>query len=74
MSYKPQVKVAGNGDKWCDNALRFATMVEAEQSAHDLMMRWMLVTDCRGAPSDDPVNYAIVDSVMVEIKPATIGD
>lgn len=73
MSFKPQVKVAGNGDKWCDNALRFATEAEALASARDLMMRWMLVTDCQAAPSDDPVNYAIADGAMVEVKPSEVA-
>lgn len=68
MSYKPQVMVAGNGDAWCDNALRFETREEAETSARDLMGRWMMVTDCRAAESDDPVTHRIVDGVMSRVE------
>jgi hypothetical protein len=68
MSWKPEVMVAGNGDKWSQNNLAFATEREALASARDLMNRWMLVTDCRAAESDQPVNYAIVDGVMSEVK------
>lgn len=56
MSYKPVVKVAGDG-QWNSNALRFATEEEAKESAKDLAHRWMLVTAYSAQPSDDPVNY-----------------
>lgn len=59
MSWKPEVQTDSTG-KWYSNALRFATEEEAEISAKDLMARWMLVTACRAAPSDDPVNYRLV--------------
>lgn len=61
MSYKPSVKVNG---KWETNNLTFATEVEAETSARDLMSRWMLVEDCKAIESDQEVNYQIVDGVM----------
>lgn len=57
-SWKPEVKTR-NDDKWYDNSVRFATKEEAEASARDLMNRWLLVTECRAAESDDPVNYRI---------------
>jgi hypothetical protein len=68
MSFKPVVQVAGNGDKWCDNALRFSTKGEAMQSASDLANRWMMVTAYDAHPSDDPVNYKIVDNVMSPVE------
>lgn len=67
-SWKPEVQVAGEGEKWHDNAVRFATKEEAELSAKDLFGRWMLATAWRAAPSDDPVNYKIVDGVMSAVK------
>lgn len=68
-SWKPEVQTIGDGDKWNSNALRFATKEEAEYSARDLAGRWMLVTAHRAAPSDDPVNYQIVDGQLTAIPP-----
>ena len=67
MAWKPEVKVAGNGGKWSQNGLVFATEREAYASAAALMNRWMLVEDCRAVEvSDDEhkVNYR-----MVELSP-----
>ena len=58
MSYKPEFEVDG---KWCDNAQRFATRAEAQQSASERYMSWTLPTGCRAAESDDPVNYKRVN-------------
>jgi len=57
MAWKPEVQVQGEGDKWLRNGLVFATKEEAEANARDLMSRWILVTDCRAAEVDEPVNY-----------------
>ena len=57
MSYKPEV-IADSSGKWYGNALRFATEREALDNARDLMARWLLVLDCRAAPSADQVNYS----------------
>jgi hypothetical protein len=65
MSFKPMVLVQG---EWAGNALRFATEDEALANAENLMGRWMLVEDFRAAESSDPVNYAWVDSKLVEVK------
>jgi len=73
MSFKPEVRVVGNGDKWCQNNLAFATEAEALASAVALMNRWLLVTDCRAAESDQVVNYAIVDGQLVAARTATGG-
>lgn len=67
-SYKPAVKVAGNGDNWAYNALRFATHEEALQSARDLMGRWILVTDYDAHESEDPVNYRLVEGQLERIE------
>ena len=58
MSYKPEVKTAGD-DKWYGNSLAFATRKEAEWSAKELFERWTLTTDHRAVESDEPVNYRI---------------
>jgi len=55
MSYRPMVYVQG---EWAGNGLRFATHKEAEDSAHNLASRWMLVESFRVDESDDEVNYA----------------
>lgn len=67
-SWKPEVKIAGNGDEWSQNSLAFATRDEALHSARDLMNRWLLVTDYRAAESDQAVNYAIVDGELQEVR------
>ena len=60
MSFKPEV-IADTSNKWCGNALRFATREEAEANVRDLMMRWFAVRETRIVESDDPVNYRYVD-------------
>jgi len=59
LSFKPVVKVAGNGDAWCGNALRFATSEEAATSAADLANRWMLVLEHGVQESTDPVTHKL---------------
>jgi len=63
MSWKPEVQTDNTG-KWYDNALRFATRDEAENSARDLQMRWFAVQDTRASESGDPVNYSYIDGVL----------
>jgi hypothetical protein len=67
MSWKPEV-IADNSGQWYGNALRFATKAEAETSAYDLAMRWTLVRDWRVVESEDPVNYAIINHQLTEVK------
>lgn len=67
-SYKPQVQVRGEGDKWHDNALRFATLEEAAANASDLYGRWMMATAHRAVESDDPVNYRWLDGKLVAVE------
>ena len=69
MSFKPSVSTDG-GTTFNENNLAFATREEAEASARDLMARWMLVTDCRVIESDQAVNYAIKDNVMMAVEVA----
>ncbi|UCC74085.1 MAG: hypothetical protein JSV86_05870 [Gemmatimonadota bacterium] len=57
-SYKPEFLVQG---KWCDNAQRFATREEAEQSAQARFLVWTQPEDWRVSASDEPVSYARVD-------------
>ena len=67
-SWKPEVQVVGEAGKWHANGLRFATEKEAFDSAYSLSMRWMAVTDFRAAPSDDPVNYRLIDGKLEHIE------
>ncbi|HNC89646.1 MAG TPA: hypothetical protein PL000_11885 [Anaerolineales bacterium] len=55
MSWKPEIKTSG--EDWNTNATRFETEAEAVAAAKDIFTRWMLATDYRAAPSDDPVSY-----------------
>jgi hypothetical protein len=63
-NWKPEVKVDG---KFSQNAMVFRTEEEALTSARDLMNRWMLVTGYRATPTDDPVNYRIVDGKLEHV-------
>jgi hypothetical protein len=69
-SWRPEVDV-GETEKWSANGLRFATEEEALANARDLMSRWMLVRECRAAPSDDPPNYRWVDGRLEHIEGAS---
>jgi hypothetical protein len=66
-SWRPEVDV---GEGWSTNALRFPTEEEALANARDLMGRWMLVRECRAAPSDDPPNYRWIDGRLVPLDDA----
>ena len=61
MSWKPVVRIRGEGDKWHDNALRFNTYDEAYRNACDLFHRWTLTTAYDAMESDDPVTYRYTD-------------
>lgn len=63
MSWKPEVFIKSE-NKWCDNALVFATKEEAEQNASDLLMRWFVPIDSRAVESNEPVNYSYVDRTL----------
>lgn len=67
-SWKPEVKVAGEGDKFYSNALRFATEQEALANAENLFQRWLLCEDFRAMPSDDPVNYRWVNGELIHVE------
>jgi hypothetical protein len=71
MSFKPQVQVTGEGDKWHSNGLAFATRKEAEDNARDLYGRWMLATAHRAVESDEPVNYKWVDGRLEPVAQET---
>ena len=68
MSWKPEVKVMNNNGQWSQNNLAFATEAEELESARDLFNRWILVEEFRAVESDQPVNYAIIDGKLQEVK------
>lgn len=72
-SFKPEVRT-GNDPKFYANNLAFATREEAEQSARDLMARWLLVVEWRVVESDQPVNYRIRYDGALEAVDGTIGE
>lgn len=55
ISYAPVVKVIGESS-WHKNALRFATHAAAMEWAHDLSLRWTLVTAFDVEETTDAVN------------------
>jgi hypothetical protein len=70
-SFKPEVQTSSD-PKWYDNALRFATRKEAENSALALSLRWFAVTGTRATKSNDPVNYRHVEGRDVRIEPEPV--
>lgn len=67
-SWKSEVQMNAEPGKWLTTALRFATEQEAKDNARDLAWRWMLVSDYRAAPSDDPVNYRWQDGRLHAVE------
>ena len=67
MSWKAEVQVKGEGERWHDNALRFATKAEAVDYGKDLYSRWTLTTAHRATESVDPVNYVWQDGKAVSV-------
>jgi hypothetical protein len=66
MSWKPEV-IADNSGQWAGNALRFATLDEAEAYARDLAWRWTSVRKWRVTQCDDPVTYTWHDGKVVAL-------
>lgn len=64
-SWRPEV-IADSSGQWTPNGMRFATEDEAWRYANDLRARWILVRECRAAPSDEPVNYRYDDVGQLE--------
>lgn len=60
MSFAPEVSTDSTG-KFAGNALRFATVEEAQEWVTDLSYRWILVRDTRVVESTDPVSHRMVD-------------
>ncbi len=71
MSWKPEVKIIGEGGKWSRNGLVFATREEAEASARNLMSRWFMVWDTRATESDEVVNYRWADNGLEAVATVT---
>jgi len=70
MSWKPEVQVAGEGDKWHRNGLVFATEQEARDNAADLFSRWTSCTGHRAVEVDEPVNYDYTTRRLVAVQHA----
>jgi hypothetical protein len=64
MTWKPEVKVSG---EWARNGLVFETEQEAKDNANNLMMRWIMVEDCRAIETDEPANYRWTNGGLVSI-------
>ena len=67
-SWKPVVRVAGEGDKWHKNGLAFATIEEAKASSRDLSNRWLMVTAHSAEPHEGEPTHTYKDGVLKEIK------
>lgn len=70
-SWKYELQVHGEGDKWHKNGVAFATKEEAEAAGLDKFSAWMMANDHRVVPSDEEPNYRYVDRELQHIeKPA----
>ena len=65
VSYKPMM-IFANGET-VGNALRFATQEEALASAHELLIRWTMPTNCTVHASSDPVNYMFANGQNISL-------
>jgi hypothetical protein len=70
-SWAAEVETNRTGEFY-GNAVRFATKEEAEIYVSDLMSRWLAVTNTRVVASPDPVNYKIVDGIVMPIDAEVI--
>ena len=69
MSYKTEVRVNG---QWSGNALRFATISEADEYGKELLSRWYVPDAHRVVGSDDAVNE-VFDFEDYRAKPVEGG-
>ena len=56
-SFKYELKVHGEGDKWHPLGTSYATREEAEKAGQNHLDRWMMATDVRVVESDEPPTY-----------------
>lgn len=66
-SYKVECRSSAAEKSYASNALRFATLDEADKAGVELEGRWLGLYDWRVAPSDDPVNYKWENGKAVSI-------
>jgi len=65
MSYQIEVKTTHRGvTGWTGNAVRFATLEEADAYGVDLLFRWTTPSDYRVVDSTDPVNYRFDGGIL----------
>ena len=64
MGWRPQVEVNG---QWAGNSLCFRTKEEADQSAIDLMHRWLICTDSRAIQTGDEPTHSYEGRVLAEL-------
>ena len=65
-SWKPVVQIDSTG-KWYDNALRFATQQEAQESARDLARKWFAVKAHSAMPDEAIPNYIYENGQLKDI-------
>jgi N12 class adenine-specific DNA methylase len=56
-SYKYELKIQGEGDKWHPNQVAFATREEAESAGVSKFQNWMMADAYRVVESDETPNY-----------------
>lgn len=66
-SFKVEVQTYGHTGTWSTNAVRFATLDEADKAGVDMAHRWTMLENWRVAPSDDAVNYKWEDGKAVAV-------
>ena len=69
-SFKAEVRT-GSDPKYYSNAVRFKTKNEADRYGTDLAFRWTAVADLRIVPSDEDVNYKLINDELVRLERAS---
>jgi N12 class adenine-specific DNA methylase/2'-5' RNA ligase len=67
-SFKYEFQVHGEGGKWSDNALRFATEKEAQAAGDEHLTRWTMADAVRVVPSEDAPNYRWDDDQYKSVR------
>jgi len=63
-SYKVELQVSGEGDKWHGNGVAFPTEAEAKEAGYAKLCAWTMATDYRVVESTDKANYNWIDGRM----------
>ncbi len=67
LTYKVELQVAGEGEKWHGNGIAYPTAEEAKAAGYSKLCAWTMATDYRVVESTDAANYNWVDGRNVAV-------